>query len=330
MSKFKNDHLSCVLKSHAMSHVDDLVSKYRTKRDHLKEKFEAYFSGKLCTSPINSGSYAKKTAINTKFDLDVAAPFQHDAFDEPGSKGTLRDIADAVYTYFNGPFRNEDYDLLPGAQGVRKQTRSTGLTFRVAGDEIEIDVVPGRELSKGSYLDPQTATDLNLFDRDRAANGNSGGEIKTNVQKHIDMIKGKDKEREVIRLLKVWKKNHRPNIKSFVMELTTIKAFADNESDLPNGLWNRLKMVMEYIQDNFKEIKLPDPANGNNDVADSMTKDERENIGNQMGNILKAVENNESKLKDYFPVNPDNPCEEKKRFKRKSGSGYTIPPTTFG
>jgi len=51
-------------------------------------------SGNVLYSPFNSGSYAKNTAVNIKFDFDLMAPFKRNAF---SSTGTLNDMYDSVY-----------------------------------------------------------------------------------------------------------------------------------------------------------------------------------------------------------------------------------------
>jgi len=147
------------------------------------------FKDQIVTKAINSGSYAKHDAINTKFDLDVCQPFKRNAFD------TLEEMADAVFNFFNEEF--EDDDLVTYA--TRKQRVSIGITFVIDGNEIQMDIVPGRELSADDYVDTHR---LNLYVRPKLLE--SASTTQTNIQKHIDLVKGKTAEREVIRLLKVW------------------------------------------------------------------------------------------------------------------------------
>ena len=65
------------------------------------------------------------------------------------------------------------------------------------GDEINIDVVPGRELSKDSYpKDYYLNININTYD---------GTYTQTNIHAQIDNIQGKQDARQIIRLLKIWK-----------------------------------------------------------------------------------------------------------------------------
>lgn len=286
----KNNYLVKVLESYRMSHVDDLMAKYLEKREIVKDALVTKFKDQIVTRAINSGSYAKHDAVNIKFDLDICQPFKRDSFD------TLEKMADAIFDYFNNEF--EDDDLLK--HETRKQRVSTGITFNVGGDEIQMDIVPGRELLKDDYSETKR---INLYVQPKLFEDESS--TQTNIQKHIDLIKGKDAERKVIRLLKIWKVNkNKKRVKSFLVELITIKAF-DNCSDMPFDLWGKLRMVMEYICDNITTTKLEDPANSNNVVSDTMTELEKMDFSYEMKVILEDIEKDDNHVKKHFAVNDE-------------------------
>jgi hypothetical protein len=75
----KNKHLECVLSSHKISNEKELLDKHIERRNEIKEALEIEYGSNLY-SPFNSGSYAKNTAVNLKFDFDVMAPFKRNAF----------------------------------------------------------------------------------------------------------------------------------------------------------------------------------------------------------------------------------------------------------
>ncbi|MDL2242455.1 hypothetical protein LJC25_01865, partial [Bacteroidales bacterium OttesenSCG-928-K03] len=248
------------------------------------------------SSAINSGSYAKHTAINTKFDIDICQPFRFDSFN------SLEEMADSVYDFFLNEY--DDDDLL--YFNVKKQRVSTGLTFYMDGQEIKMDVVPGRELSEGDYF--QTSK-LNLYVR--AKQNTPATYTQTNIKKHIEYISGKEQERNIIRLLKIWKNNKNKDIKSFFIELITIRAF-ENANQIPTSLWEQLKMVLEFIRDNIETIRLVDPANSNNVVSDTLSDIEKENLSNEMKNMLERIEENDELLRFYFTENESFAGEQKK------------------
>lgn len=316
----KSLHLESVIKTHQITKEKVLLDKHIQKKNEIKEALEEKYGSNLY-SPFNSGSYAKNTAINTKFDFDLVAPFKHNAF---GSNGTLKEMYEDVFNFLDEKYRD--------AAIVKKQKVSIGLEFNIDsdGDIIKIDVVPGRELKIDQYSDDEN---LNLYVYYKYGNIDANSErIKTNVQAQIRNIKEradneKDSLRKIIRLLKIWKltKYNYPT-KSFFLELFTIKAFDNNT--ITGNLWEKLKAVIEYIKDNAgdKSFKLIDPGNSANDLADTLTDSEKQQLANDMKNMLQRIEENDENIKTYFPENPKFKEEEKSKNKYSTNGGMPVPP----
>ncbi len=74
MATNKKKHLEDVLESHRMSKEQQLVDKHVEKRKEISDELQSKYGSNLYT-PFNSGSYAKHTAMNKKFDMDLIAPF---------------------------------------------------------------------------------------------------------------------------------------------------------------------------------------------------------------------------------------------------------------
>ncbi len=305
MTKTKQDYLQEVLETHRMSHIDNLTDKYRTKRKEVKEKLENNYASKVY-SPMSSGSFAKHTAINIKFDLDTIVPFKKNSFE------TLEKMFNDVFE-----FLSKEYESVAT---VRKQTVSIGIIFYQDsdGDEINLDIVPGREQNQDKYKDDKN---LNLFVNSKYGILEKQTYIKTNIQAQIDHIKAKENERKIIRLLKIWKNSNHENYKSFLLELITIKAF--DKEDISGNLWEKLKTVMTYIKDNVTQegFTLKDPGNSGNNVIDTLESYERQALSNKIDMIIKNIENHEDDIKIYFPINKD--FEEK-----VSQEGYGIKTAT--
>lgn len=293
----KNKHLVNVLESLKMKHVSDLMEKCILKREELKDALEYKFGDKIMFRAINSGSYAKHTAINLKFDIDICQPFKYKGF------GTLEEMADAVYDYLNDEY--EDKDKV--SYKTRKQRVSTGLTFLIDSVEIQMDVVPGRELLEDDY---SAINRLNLYVRPKGLDSSTS--TQTNIQKHVDLIKGKGDERSIIRLLKTWKVKNNKDIKSFFLEMIAIRAFK-MASEIPADIWGKLEMVMEFIRDNVKTIQLEDPANSNNIVSDTMTDFEKDLLAGDMETMLLQINEDEENLIIYFPLNNQFDSEKEKK-----------------
>jgi len=312
----KNEYLRCVLKSYGMNLEDEFMSNkslldyYREKRDKVEKALKDKFGSDLIRVQ-HSGSYAKHTAINIKFDMDLCLHFKNEAFK------TLEEMYQAVFTFLNEEFQDDNI------QEVADQAVSVGLYFIVDGEKLGFDVTPGRRANNEQE-------DINLY----ISNTNSNWQ-KTNITKQIDHIHGRTEERKTIRLLKAWKFNFSPDIKSFLIELLVIRAFNNQGNNLPNGLWERLKMVIEFITQNIEDIVLDDPGNPSNNVAKSLTKIKRSQFSKDMDRALKQIDANSNNIKLLFPPNPKFPCDEEKasenKYTVKSSNSFPtiLPPTSY-
>ncbi len=302
MDLTKQEYLDKVLKTHKMSHIQDLVDKHKEKRNEIKEKIESKYSANIY-SPMNSGSFAKYTAINIKFDLDLLIPFKRDSFD------TLEAMFDDIYDFLHEEYKDE--------ANIRKQKVSIGLVFHsdIDGDVIDLDIVPARELNKDTYSNDNK---LNLY-----VTLKEKTYLQTNIKAQIDHIALKENERKIIRLFKIWKNHNNEPYKSFLLELLTIKAF--DKEDITGNLWEKLKKVMEYIKDNVTQenFTLKDPGNSGNNVIDTLASFERTNLSNTMNRIINNIEDNEDYIKSYFPVNKEFE-EEDNDDKNASQRGYGL------
>lgn len=280
MAHYKSDYLQEVLETHRMKHVDETLEQYRAKRREIRDFLIAEY-GTNIYEPFNSGSYKKFTAINTKFDLDLIAPFKYSSFNTLESM--FNDVSEKIKDTF-------------GIQAVvRDQGVSIGIVF--TEDEINIDVVPARETSKGSFDD--THKDLNLHKLDGT------GYLKTNIHKQIEHIKSKNNERRIVRLLKIWKSQKRKGYKSFFFELLAIKAY---ENTSPTGnLWTQFSTVLQYIVDNIENdaFKLPDPGNGANDLINTLGPHQKSSLRSDFELMLTNIGSNEKQIEYYFEKNEE-------------------------
>lgn len=313
MSLDKNEHLREVLDTHKMCHIQNFVDKVKRRREEVKAKMSnRYGSDKY--SSFGSGSFAKHTATNVKFDLDLVEPFKHNAF------GTLQEMFDSVHDFLAEEYKNTGVT-------IRKQKVSIGISFPMEeGDEksVELDVVPGRELSDNDYFDSH---DLNLCFNEDHWGFKKGTSQKTNIHKQISHIEGKSSARQIIRLLKIWKKQKGKKYKSFVIELAVIRALDGYNGD--NNLWPRLKYTMEYLRDHIAEssFHLFDPGNTNNDVIAAMQDYDRQSFKSDMENMLNNIDYNpDFYMPYYFKIN-----EKYSGYKEKNtGIAYPASTKRFG
>lgn len=285
-----NEHLKEVLDTHKMSHVEEFVNKVKNRREEIKTKMNNNY-GSCKYSSFGSGSFAKHTATNVKFDLDLVEPFKHNAF------GTLKEMFDSVYDFLNDEYKDTGVRIL-------RQKVSIGISFPIEeGDEkpVEIDVVPARELSDDDYT---VSHDLNLYFNKDHWGFQKGSCQKTNIHMQISHIEGKASERQIIRLLKIWKKQKGKQYKSFVIELAVIRALNGYDGD--KDLWSRLKYTMEYLREHIADdsFHLYDPGNSNNDVIKAMHAYDRQSFKSDMDIMLNNIDSNPSfYMPYYFKVN---------------------------
>lgn len=316
MATDRSKYLWDVLSSYKVSKEEDLLNKYKEKRDKIKESLKGRFGDNLY-SPFNSGSFAKHTAINLKFDFDLMSPFKHNAFT------TLKEMYETVYDFLYNEFNKEAH--------VRKQKVSIGLEFfpDSDGEVVKIDVVPGRELNKDQYNDDEK---LNLFVYSQFGKLEQGSDyIRSNVRKQVDHIRqcGDDRTsvRNIIRLLKVWKKHTNQNYpKSFLIELIVIKSF--DKLTIEGGLWDMLRSVVIFIKDNIESISLSDPGNTNNEVADTLTDYEKQSLSSDFANLINRIDESSDLIKLYFPINEKFPPDE--TYGSGENSLSVPPPVKFG
>ena len=197
MATDKNEHLKKVLETNDINKVENL-NRYIEKKNKVKEAMDAHYSKERASKSIDSGSYAKKTANNTKFDIDVCTPFKKKTNDDENGFSTLKDMFDDVYKYLRNEYSKDDDDL--EKENVRKQKVSIGLKFIFDdGDELELDVVPGRERpNNGSYNDESTDLTLYINPTKRSKKEEDDGKIsiKTNVKKHVSLLSGSGRTHE--------------------------------------------------------------------------------------------------------------------------------------
>lgn len=268
-----NDYFNSALESLEKSHIASKIEAHHTFREEVKVLIEKEYSGVY--SPITSGSIKKKTEINTNFDFDLVVPFERDTFN------TLGEMHKHLYNFLNRKYPNS----------VKMQTVSVGITKFYKGHIVNLDAVPGRELSPGDY---KKSGKLNLNVKTEGVQS-----IQTNIQKQIAHIRNSpDQTRNIVRLLKNWKTTNGVKAKSFMLELFTIEALSANS--VPSGLGNQLKTVLGYIRDNIETAQLIDPGNSNNDVLKSLTATQKTNLKFRINNMLKNFDN---KYEIYFPGN---------------------------
>jgi hypothetical protein len=297
MSEKRNQHLSCVLKSHKIENNEDLMKAYRKKRDEVREALKAKYGSRIYWM-IHSGSYKKFTAVNIKFDMDLVVPFKKEEAE------TLKQLFDEIRAFFDD-YKKRDTTL----KDVKGQKIAIGLTFEVDGHTLDLDIVPGREIN-----DYEKDGDLNVYVNDTMGTSAAGTYLKTNISAQIEYVKNNSDARDVIKLLKVYKRRNPGKIekfKSIALELIVIKALSGYKGS--SDLWSRLRHTLVYIKDHITTVTLTDPGNSNNCISDAISGFDKLMIQSTIDILIMNLDATGDAIKVHFPANPEYPCEEPKR-----------------
>ncbi|MBY6269555.1 nucleotidyltransferase domain-containing protein [Parageobacillus thermoglucosidasius] len=243
------EYLESLLEQEKLS--DEEIQEIREKRDEVEELIRKEYGSKIVSFKY-SGSIAKKTAIKSSKDLDLAVHFKKDSFK------TLKEMFNSVKE-----FLEKHYD------GIREQRVSIGIP------SLNVDVVPGRRIDEEDL----TNNDVYLYRSD------NDSWIKTNIEVHKTHIT-QSGCRDVIKLTKIWRNNWGLKFKSFAIELLVIQALKSSES---TTLKDKFKEVLEYIEENIESVNLVDPANQNNNVADIIDNSRKTLMKLRASNCLRIL-----------------------------------------
>lgn len=200
------------------------------------------WGGSQIVKSYYSGSLAKGTGVSPGTDADVFISLSSNI------NMALKEIYNSLYDAFTR-----------GKQGIgiRKQNVSIGIDF----SGVSIDFVPGKRQS-------QHGNDHSLY------KSKSDTWIKTDVFKHIDIVKD-SKRQEEIKILKIWRNINKLTFPSFYLEMASIEALKNKRY---GELANNTLEVLKYLRDSIQTVTFYDPSNSNNKISDDCTTAEKKLI----------------------------------------------------
>jgi len=235
-----SEYLQEVLDIQSISKDDSEYKELQNQREAIEKILRNSFKEADLTIRYG-GSVAKGTMIRESYDLDIICYFAHE--DTTGGK-TLEEI----YNNVSKALSTEFY--------VQKKTSSLRLMGKdeaVRQVDFHVDVVPGR------YVDEKKG-DVFLYQA-----GAEKGWLKTNLEKHIKLIKDSELI-DVIKLAKLWNIRKAIGLKTFVLELLVIKILKNGKP--PETLEKQLTLFWQTLKDEKGKIAIEDPANpSGNDLS---------------------------------------------------------------
>lgn len=200
----------------------------------------------------NSGSMAKGTGLSVNSDLDFLVSLSN-SLDSP-----LKDIFNSLLSFL----RSNGYP----------QAKAQNVSINVKFMGKSVDICPARR--HPSFYSNDHSIYLSRQDTWK----------KTNIDEHIRLVRTSNRTNE-IKLVKIWRHNHRLEFPSLLIEVMTIEALSGvYYGDLDNLFWK----VLEFIRDNISTRDFFDPGNPSNNVSDTLSQVEKQLIRNQAIKSLNA------------------------------------------
>lgn len=210
------------------------------------------FLSELISKPTRLGSTERGTALNHKFDIDIALRFKPGSF--TSTESMYFDVLDFLESQVG------EHSII----SVRDQKKSIGVIFNISGSEERIDIVPCK-ITKGHR------TSGYLFVNEQGILSNNYSFTKTDIG-ILNKIKLSETQKKIVVILKDWKHRNDLPIKSYLLEQLVLDAYKCNLS-IPNSLTKKVVMVLKHISSNLDVAIIRGQENSNNILTDIPSED---------------------------------------------------------
>ncbi len=177
--------------------------------------------------PYYAGSYAKKTMIKGKYDLDIVIYFPHD----------LNLSVEEIYNLVKETLIDKGFEIY-----------EYGIALQIFYDEFDIDIVPAKAINKD-------------FEYANAYNVRYNKKKRTSLKKQVESV---DDIQSIIKLMKIWRNKHNLKWHKLAMEQLVVKSLQKVDK---NDFGNCFEKIMQDIKSSILGIKFIDPANSNNVIT---------------------------------------------------------------
>ena len=253
------------------------ILKYRTE---IKKWLANNFYYELASLPEDGGSFYKRTAIVSNYDLDIILPFKKTSF------SSLKLMYNSVFDSIERKFKHR--------ATISRRTKSVRLKFEDNGNYIYVDIVPGREV--GNY---QNDKKLNLYERPDWFWQN-GSSFKIDVEKQKSIVLNLPEARKIIKLLKAYRDRNNLSLPTVIIEHAVVNALSNDQYGTSTSLSENLLNCMDYIANKIEGGRIVDVGNSNNNLNNSIGDMDRHLISGQIKSDLHRIENNPRYLAEIF------------------------------
>lgn len=207
------------------------------------------FTGALTVELQKSGSRAKGTAIKGKSDIDIFV-----SITDRKNIYTIENLYESLYDYLK--------QNLASTNPIRKQNVSIGIKY--AG--CEIDVTPGKRYNGNYYM-----SNGRRYDDHWIYSRKNDARRLTNIQKHIDLVRGSGLRNEMM-LLKIWRNQNNVELPSIYLEIFTPQVL---RGAMSGSISTNFEKLLTAIKDTVQTRKIVDPSNSTNIISDGISPQEK-------------------------------------------------------
>lgn len=275
-------YLEKILREESLKNDPKVLSRMLQCRELLKIVLREMFNGKLASPPENAGSLYKRTAIRSRYDVDIILAFKKNAY------YTLEQMYDDVYEKLRRRFGDN--------ATVTEQTRSIGITFDFRDMLIPIDIVPGREINN-YRIDKM----LNLYVKPDWF-WQRGSSHKTDVFQQQKITCNRPEARKVIKLLKIYRNRYEPSLSSTVIEHCATDALSPQGYGIYSSVTENLLNCMDWLTRKLSQAVLRDPANSNNNLHKKISGPKKSALCALLESDIRKVESDPRYLREIFEL----------------------------
>ena len=229
---------------------DATYLKLQEKADILVGLLKSKFADSLASEPFRMGSTERGTALQNRFDIDIALTFK---------KNSFRSTADMFSSV--AAFLEEQIDSNSIVR-VRDQHVSVGVFFSINQKEYKIDVVP----KKISHSAGKTKSGY-LYVNDNTFWSDNSTYTKTDFYA-LKSIRLNQVQKNIVVILKHWKAKNDLPLSSHLLETLVLDAYAVNKYRIPGTLTGKLIMVLNHIAKTLDNAFIRSIENSNNILTD--------------------------------------------------------------
>lgn len=278
---FSSDgYLRKLLTRESLKANPETFQKVLQRREKVKQTLENKFRKKLAASLEDAGSFQKRTAIGSNYDLDIILPFKRTSF------SNLELMYENVHRVIRKSFGQEAI--------ITKQTKAISITFDEDTDPVYFDIVPGREIN--NYEADRL---LNLYVRPEWV-WQRGSSFKTNTRSQLKLTKNKPQARTVIKILKCYRDRNGFELPGALLEQCVVEALSNRNYGVHPSTTENLLNSMEYLSKKITQSTIIDHSNTNNNLNDKLPQYERDALAEQLIIDIKRIEANPRYIRDVF------------------------------